>query len=177
MLAIPQTCSGTTLSTGTVSWCLLGMRTQQAPSHSRFHTEINPFSDPSRVRAHEGRRSAMEHGTLGTLAAEWGLPIRAACTPSRRAPRAVPCTHTTHSGSSLSSSSLRGDDLHTVDTTEQVPGVGGGAPRCYPQTPSPTPGNSWHGSDAGSNTTQSPGWPLQRLKTHSRARAGGWVAA
>ena len=47
MLAIPQTCSGTTLSTGTVSWCLLGMRTQQAPSHSRFHTEINPFSEPS----------------------------------------------------------------------------------------------------------------------------------
>jgi hypothetical protein len=32
----------------------------------------------------------------------------------------------THSGSSLSSSSLRGDDLHTVDTTEQVPGLGGG---------------------------------------------------
>ena len=55
---------------------------------------------------------------------------------SRRAPRAVPGTHTTHSGSSLSSSSLRGDDLHTVDTTEHIPGVGGGAPRCYPQTPS-----------------------------------------
>jgi hypothetical protein len=29
-----------------------------------------------------------------------------------------------------SSSSLRGDDLDTVDTTEQVPGVGGGAPHC-----------------------------------------------
>ena len=40
-------------------------------------------------------------------------------------------SHKAHSGSSLSSSSLRGDDLHTVDTTEQVPGVGGGAPRCY----------------------------------------------
>ena len=26
--------------------------------------------------------------------------------------------------------------------------MGGGAPRCYPQTPSPAPGNSWHGSDA-----------------------------
>ena len=33
--------------------------------------------------------------------------------------------------------------------------MGGGAPRCYPQTPSPAPGNSWHGSDAGSNTTPS----------------------
>ena len=72
-----------------------------------------------------------------------------------RSARRTGHSHNTHSGSSLSSSSLRGDDLHTVDTTDQVPGVGGGAPRCYPQTPSPAPGNSWHGSDAGSNTTPS----------------------
>ena len=54
-----------------------------------------------------------------------------------RSARRTRRSHNTHSGSSLSSSSLRGDDLHTVDTTEQVPGVGGGAKRCYPQTPLP----------------------------------------
>ena len=54
-----------------------------------------------------------------------------------RSARRTRRSHNTHSGSSLSSSSLRGDDLHTVDTTEQVPGVGGGAKRCYPHTPLP----------------------------------------
>jgi len=42
-----------------------------------------------------------------------------------------------------------------LNTTEQVPpGVGGGAPHAAkkPLTPSPTPGNTWHGSDAVSNT-------------------------
>ena len=46
-------------------------------------------------------------------------------------------------------------------------------PRCYPHTPSPTPGSSWHGSDAGSDTTQFPG--LASYETHKCARVGGWV--
>ena len=64
-----------------------------------------------------------------------GQPPPLEITP--RSARRTGHSHNTHSGSSLSSSSLRGDDLHTVDTTEQVPGAGGGAKRCYPQTPLP----------------------------------------
>ena len=45
---------------------------------------------------------------------------QALCETLRRVPHAVPGTQQHHSGSSLSSSSLRGDDLHTVDTTDQV---------------------------------------------------------
>jgi len=91
-----------------------------------------------------------------------------------RAARRTRRSINTHSGSSLSSSSLRGDDLHTVDTTEQVPGVGGGATRCYPQTPIARSRNSWHGSDAGSNTTHLP----RLASTHSRTcHMGGRASA
>jgi len=58
---------------------------------------------------------------------------------TQRSARRTRRSHNTHSGSSRSSSSLHviGVDLHTVDTTEQVPGVGGSAKRCYPHTPPP----------------------------------------
>ena len=46
-------------------------------------------------------------------------------------------------------------------------------PRCYPHTPSPTPGSSWHGSDAGSDMTHIPGSASH--ETHARTRVGGWV--
>ena len=45
--------------------------------------------------------------------------------------------------------------------------------RCYPHTPSPTPGSSWHGSDAGSDMTHIPG--SASYETHARTRVGGWV--
>ena len=102
----------------------------------------------------------------------------------------------------LRSSSLRGDDLHTVDTTDQVPGVGGGrAPRCYPQTLSPA--RSRQARHKGGRARQlvarlrrriqhdtqyiqqvqsshgilagSPPPGSALYETHSRTRVGGWV--
>ena len=79
-----------------------------------------------------------------------------------------------------------------VDTTDQVPGVGGGAPRCYPQGPAIAPASrqlvarlrrriqrdtqyihsvqSSHGTLAGSPPPGSASY-----ETHSRTRVGGWV--
>jgi len=99
-------------------------------------------------------------------------------------PRIARCTrrsHNTHSGSSLSSSSLRGDDLHTVDTTEQVPGLGGGATRALlPTDPNRPALLAARGTALTPDPTRhnSPGWPRMR-PTHAHGRAGGccvlWV--
>jgi hypothetical protein len=91
-----------------------------------------------------------------------------------RSARRTRRSHNTHSGSSLSSSSLRGGDLHTVDTTEQVPGVGGGAKRCYPHTPfarfrqlvARLRRRIQH---------DLPDPQSASYETHSRTRVGGWV--
>jgi hypothetical protein len=91
-----------------------------------------------------------------------------------RSARRTRRSHNTHSGSSLSSSSLRGDDLHTVDTTEQVPGVGGGAKRCYPHTPFARFRQLV--ARLRRRIRHDPPRPrLASYETHSRTRVGGWV--
>ena len=91
-----------------------------------------------------------------------------------RSARRTRRSHNTHSGSSLSSSSLRGDDLHTVDTTEQVPGVGGGAKRCYPHTPFARFRQLV--ARLRRRIQHDPPDPRSAsYETHSRTRVGGWV--